>query len=141
MVYFVDVFVKRVVVKCVVELVVLGVFYSEDDGDLLSYFLERREGNVMFDVEVGGDGVEELDLGEFGGEVVDEDDEGIILLFFEGGYFLGLKFVFLEVGDVVGDYEGDVVVEIDGFVKNEVYDVSCEDIVLYVKVLCLLRFV
>lgn len=140
-VHLVDVLVKRAVVKRAVEPVVPGVLHSEDDGDLPSHLPERREGNAMLDAEVGGDGVEEPDLGELGGEVADEDDEGTIPLLLEGGHLLGLKLVLLEVGDVVGDHEGDAAAEIDGFVKNEAHDASREDIVLHVKVPCLSRFV
>lgn len=68
--------------ECVVKLVVLCIFEDEEDDDLYGDFLGGREGDIVFYFEVGGDGVEELDLGEFDGVVIDENESGVFLLFF-----------------------------------------------------------
>lgn len=65
----VDGLVKRAVVKRAVEPVVPGILHDEEDADVEGHLPERREGHAIVEAEVGGDGVEEPDLGKLDGAV------------------------------------------------------------------------
>ena len=53
--------------------VMKGILHDEENGDLPRHGLPGREGDVGYETEVVHDGVEEVDLGEFDGEVLEED--------------------------------------------------------------------
>lgn len=53
--------------------VVKGILHDEEDCDLPGHGLPGGEGDVGYETEVVDDGVEEVDLWEFDGEVLEED--------------------------------------------------------------------
>ena len=81
----VDSLVERAVVKRAVEPVVPGILHDEEDADVEGHLPERREGHAIVEAEVGGDGVEEPDLGELDGAVTEENEAGALELFLPGG--------------------------------------------------------
>lgn len=68
--------VEGTVVERAVKPVVPGILEDEEDDDLHGDLPGGREGDTVFHSEVGGDGVEEPDLGEFDGAVTDENESG-----------------------------------------------------------------
>ena len=82
MVDFVDVFVGWAPVQAAVHPVVPGIFHHEEDQDLVGYLPPGGEGNGGGDSHHVCHGVEEPDLGEFDGEVLQEDEFGAVPLFF-----------------------------------------------------------
>jgi hypothetical protein len=50
-----------------------GILHDEENGDLPDHGLPVREGDVGYESKVVDYGVEEVDLGEFDGEVLEED--------------------------------------------------------------------
>ena len=69
MVKLVDHPVKRAVVQSPVEPVVPCILHDKEDGDVESHLAERRERNAEVHAEIGGNRVEEPDLGKLNGEV------------------------------------------------------------------------
>lgn len=133
-VHLVDAPVERAIVKSAVEPVVPGILHDEEDGNLPGHGEERGERNAVVHAEVGGDGVEEPDLRQFGGEVADEDDGGAVPLFFEGRDLLRLNLVFVEVGDLVHDHEGNAAAEVDDLVHDEAHDAGGQSVILHEQV-------
>lgn len=88
MVHLVNGPVEGSVVQRAVEPVVPGVLHDEEDGDLHRHLPEGREGNPILETKIDSDGVEEPDLGEFDGAVLEEDECGAFPLFSGGGDFL-----------------------------------------------------
>lgn len=81
----VDGLVERTVVKRAVEPVVPGILHDEEDADVQGHLPERGEGYAIVEAEVGGDGMEEPDLGELDGAVAEENETGALELFLPGG--------------------------------------------------------
>lgn len=79
---FVDVFVERAPVHGAVRPVVPGVLEHEEDGDLVGHGKEGWEGDAGGEATELREGVEEPDLGEFDGEMGEEDEFGAVPLFF-----------------------------------------------------------
>lgn len=65
-----------------------GVLEDEEDGDVEGDLGERGEGDPRRHAEIHGHGVEEPDLGEFDGEVGEEDEFGAVPLFADCGDFV-----------------------------------------------------
>ena len=101
MVHLVNGPVDGAVVKPTVEPVVPGILHDEEDQDLHGHLPERRERNTIFEAEVVRDGVEEPDLRQFDGAVLEEDEEGAVPLFFPGRNFLLLVCQYIIVGHIV----------------------------------------
>ena len=78
--------------------------------------------------------MEEPDLGQLDGEVGEEDEFRAVPLFGEGGDFLPLNLVLVEVGDAIDYYPRETAAEVDDFVHHEGHDSGGEDIVLHVRV-------
>lgn len=133
-VHLVDGLVQGAVVQSAMEPVVPGVLHDEEDGDLVGHLVDGREGDAVLDAHVGGNGVEEPNLGELGGEVTDEDNSGAIPLLLERRHLLVLDLELLEVGDLVHDHEGQASAEVDDLVHDEADDASREGVVLHVQV-------
>lgn len=133
-VHLVDSLVERAVVQGAVEPVVPGILHDKADGDLEGHLPGGREGHVVVHAEVGGDGVEEPDLGKLGGEVADEDDGGAVPLLLQGGNLLSLDLVAVEEGDEVHDHVGNAAAEVDELVEDEAHDSGREGVVLHVNV-------
>lgn len=68
--------------------VVPGVLHDEEYGDLVGDGEEGGEGDGGGEATELGEGVEEPDLGEFDGEVREEDQFGAVPLFGGSGDFL-----------------------------------------------------
>lgn len=133
-VHLVDAPVQRAVVKSAVEPVVPGVLHDEEEGNLPSHGEDRGEWNAVVHAEVGGNGVEEPDLRQFGGEVADEDDGGAIPLLFQGGDLLVLNLVLVEVGDLVHDHEGKAAAEVDDLVHEEAHETGRQSVIVHPQV-------
>lgn len=77
MVQLVNVFVQWPPVECPVRKVVEGIFKHEKECNLRGHQAEGRKGHLVGGhAEIAADGVEEVDEGEFAGEVGEEDDFG-----------------------------------------------------------------
>lgn len=87
-VHLVDGPVEGSVVQRAVEPVVPGVLHDEKDADLHGHLPEGRKGNAILKTKVDSDGMEEPDLGELDGAVLEEDEGGAFPLFSGGGNFL-----------------------------------------------------
>lgn len=68
--------------------VVPGIFEDEEDHDLVGHLPRGREGHAIVEAAPGCDGVEEPDLGEFDGEVAEEDEGAAFELLLPCGDFL-----------------------------------------------------
>lgn len=133
-VHLVDASVERAVVKSAVEPVVPGVFHDEEESNLPSHGEDRGERDAVVHAEVGGNGVEEPDLRQFGGEVADEDDGGAIPLLLQGGDLLVLNLVLVEVRDLVHDHERNAAAEVDDLVHEEAEETGRQSIVVHPQV-------
>jgi hypothetical protein len=68
--------------------VVPGIFHDEEDGNLVRHLVEWRERNRCLETEILAHRVEKPNLGEFDGEVGQEDKEAALGLLPEGGGFV-----------------------------------------------------
>jgi hypothetical protein len=84
----VDILVQRSVVQRAVEPVMPGIFKDEEGSNLESHGRKLGERDAEVHAEVGGDGVEQPDLGKLNGAVAQEDKDRAIPLFFPGGKLL-----------------------------------------------------
>lgn len=153
----VDVLIERSVVKRSVEPVMPGILEDEEDGDLESHGRQLGERDTIVHAEVGGDGVEQPDLGKLNRAVAQEDENRAIPLLLPGGQLLLwgcqrskrervgggfatdiLELVFVEVRDAVDNDPGEGPSEVDDLVHDESHDASGEDVVLHPKIPCLL---
>lgn len=131
MVHLVDGLVQRTIVQGTVEPVMPGILHDEEDGNLPRQGSQSRERRTVVNTKVGGDGVEEPDLGQLGGEVADEDDGGAIPLLLEGRDLLRLQLVLVEVRDLVDYHVRNAAAEVDEFVHDEAQDSGREGVVLH----------
>lgn len=108
------------------------ILQNEENADMEKDCCPGRERNAGFHSAVFGHGVEEPDLGQFDGEVGEEDELRAVPLFGCGGDFLPLNLVLVEIGDAVDDDPGDAASEVDKFVHDERHDSGGENIVLHI---------
>lgn len=77
----VDVLVKWAIVQSAVEPVVPGILHDEEHSDLVGHLEQRREGHAIVHTEISSDRVKKPDLGQFDGNVANEDEGGAVELF------------------------------------------------------------
>ena len=156
-VQLVDRAVQRAVVKPAVEPVVPGVLHHKEDGDLESHLPGRGEGHAILQAEPSRDGVEEPDLGQLNGDVLEEDKGGAIELFLPCRDFLLmlvlvelceralprgqgwaktniLELPFVEERDRIDDDPRQRASEINELVHDEAHDTGSECVILHPKI-------
>jgi hypothetical protein len=69
----VNIFIQRPPMQRPMHPVVKGIFHNEETTDLPGHCLPIWKGYVEAEAKVRDDGVEEVDLGQFNGEVLEED--------------------------------------------------------------------
>jgi hypothetical protein len=70
---FMNILVEWSPMKCTMSPVMKGIFHDEENGDLPDHCTYVGEGDVDEETKVSYNGVEEIDLGEFDGEVLEEN--------------------------------------------------------------------
>jgi hypothetical protein len=70
---FMNILVEWSPMKCTMSPVMKGVFHDEENGNLPYHCKDVGEGDIDEETKVGYDGVEEVDLGEFNSEVLEEN--------------------------------------------------------------------
>jgi hypothetical protein len=66
-----NIFIQRAPMQCPMHPVVKSIFHHKEPTDLPDHRLPVREGDVKTETKVCDDGMEEVDLGEFDGEVLE----------------------------------------------------------------------
>lgn len=157
----VDVLVQRTPVEGAVHPVVPCVLEDEEDGDLEGHLGERRERHAGVKAARFRHGVEEPDLGEFYGEVAEQDELGAFPLVGSSWDFLlsrsmlaggerwwrispccevagkqtyPLNLVLVKVRNLSNDHPRDAASKVNNFVHGEAHNTSGKDIVLHVCV-------
>ena len=131
MVQLVNRLVDRTIMQTAVEPVMPSILQNKADGYLESNLPYRGERNAVVHAKVGGDGMEEPDLRQFGGKVGNENEGSAIPLLLEGRHLRGLDLVLVEIGDLVGNHEGNAAAEVDKLVHDKAHDSGREGIVLH----------
>lgn len=130
----VDILVERTPVHRAVHPIMPSILQHKKDSNLNRHRRPGRERHAGVHAAGLGHWVEEPDLGEFDGEVGEEDEFCAGPLLGDGGDLLPLDLVFVEIGDAVDYDPGETAAEVDGFVHDEAEDSGGEDIVLHVGI-------
>jgi len=132
MMQFVNAFVERAVMKRLVSEVMPDILEDEEESYLGHHGSPGGEWDlVSFETEHFADRVEEPDLGEFDGEVDEEDKFRAIPLVFIRRNLVRLEFPLSEVRDVVYNNPGDASSKVNDLVHNKAHQASCDAWVAY----------
>lgn len=154
MVNLVNVSVQRSPVHSSVGPVVPCILQYEKDSDLEGHLVHAGERDRGGEADVLAHGVEEPDLGEFDGEMREEDEESALPLLpgcrdfvlkvslvpktnhvdFQRAYLLDLEL--LEIWNQIDNDPGQRTPKVDGFVHNKRHDSGGQYIVLHKRVPC-----